>query len=368
MICAFTHCVCFFEQDKRPNGYFHSLLSYKSHEEAKEEKKNNTARRSEERQADNMTLPCDGARTLNLKHLLGFKDTLSMFLWISICGLTVVAILVRTPLMTEKGMRRMAPPGEEFELRGVRSTFVAHLALLVPWSVLATLQFVPTVRKALSYRYHRLAGRVFLVLTIAITATGLAMASKAFGGGFSSKVGMFVLSLSIILAVFQGFCAIRVKDIPSHRDWMLRLFAYATSVLTLRLFMFLGMQILIRMGGDGRFTTTRCDVIHELSKLDVASSQPGCEGASGDTVVVIAASPHSSANIMAGLRMGYESSIILALFVNASFVELWIRVRYYSRKSQVNTVGFNDGSFVIVGQRETEVEPKEGDGDMKGIE
>jgi len=262
----------------------------------------------------------------------------------------------------------MAPPGEEFELRGVRGTFIAHVALLVPWSVLATLQFVPRVRKALSYRYHRLAGRVFLILTMAIAVTGLAMASKAFGGGFSGKVGMFVLSLSILLAVSQGFHAIRVKNIPSHRDWMLRLFAYATSVLTLRLFMFLGMQILIRMGGDGRFTTTRCDVIHELAKLNVVSSQPGCEGASADTVVVIAASPHSNANIMAGLRMGYESSIVLALFVNASLVELWIRVRYYSKNFAVNTVVSDDGSFVIIGQKETEVEPKIGDVDMKVIE
>jgi len=228
----------------------------------------------------------------------------------------------------------MAPPGEEFALRNSRAAFIAHLALLVPWSIFGSLQFVPTLRKSMSYRYHRFAGHVFLALTVAVAGTGLAMATQAFGGGFVGLVGLFVLSISILFAGLNGYIAIRMKRIPEHRDWMIRLFAYATSVLTLRLFLFLGMLIVTHLGGQS--TTTRCDVIESLAKSDPASALPACQGASGDTVVAITASFVSKAGVMAGLRQGYEASTILALFVHASLAELWIRSRYYTRNLRAN--------------------------------
>ena len=268
---------------------------------------------------------------------LGFGDNISTSLWLFFSLATCGVILARSPLLAEWGMKAMAPPGEEFSLRGVRGTFVAHLALLIPWSILGVFQFVPVVRKSLSYRYHRMAGVIFLGLTAAVAATGLAMASNAFGGGFTSQVGMFVLFLSVILAAFNGYRAIRMKNIPAHRDWMIRLFAYAISVLTLRLFMVLGMLIASAIGGQ--YTTTRCDVAVELLANDVASRLPACSGQPGDTVVSILVSMHSAANAMAGLRLGYEASLVLSLLVHIALAELWIRTRYYTRNQDQAAIG-----------------------------
>ena len=161
---------------------------------------------------------------------LGFTDLMSTGIWIlSACVVSVVA-LVRTPLFTQTGMATFAPPGEEFALRPVRSNFLAHLALIIPWCFLGVFQFVPSVRKFLSFTYHRVAGRVFLLLSLGVAASGLSMASRAFGGSFVSQVGMAVLFFSFLLSIAFGYLAVRSKDIPSHRDWMIRLFSYGTSV------------------------------------------------------------------------------------------------------------------------------------------
>jgi len=267
---------------------------------------------------------------------LGFTDLMSTGIWIfSACVVSVVA-LVRTPLFTQAGMATFAPPGEEFALRPVRPSFLAHLALIIPWCFLGVFQFVPSVRKSLSFTYHRVAGRVFLLLSLGVAASGLSMASRAFGGSFVSQVGMAVLFFSFLLSIAFGYLAVRSKDIPSHRDWMIRLFSYGTSVITLRLFMFIGLRIAAALR---LWTATQCDVIlNLLGHSQTTTAFPACLSTSGSgsidpaAVVAIQASFASSANLMAALQIGYDSSILLALLVHATLAELWIRRRYYSRR------------------------------------
>ena len=267
---------------------------------------------------------------------LGFPDCASLALWLAVALVVFVVALVRTPLFTTAGMASFAPPGEEFALRPVRSTFVAHLALIIPWCILGVFQFVPSVRKSLSFAYHRLAGRAFLLVSLAVAATGLSVSAHAFGGNFASLVGMFVLTLSFLVSIFFGYRAIRHKDIASHRDWMIRLFAYGTSVITLRLFMFVGININAKLR---TWTTSRCDVIESiLGGAQTALAFPACLSSSGvvdaTSLVAIQCSLRSSANVMACLQIGYDASIILALFVHASLAELWIRQRYHVRKEE----------------------------------
>jgi hypothetical protein len=267
-----------------------------------------------------------------LREYLGFTDVVSTVLWVLVAGVVIVVALVRTPLFTASGMRAFAPPGEEFSLRPVRSTFHAHLALIIPWCILGAFQFVPSIRKSLSFTYHRLAGRAFLVISLAVAATGLSVAKNAFGGSFVSLVGLFTLSLSFVFAIFFGYRAVLRKDFPSHRDWMIRLFSYGTSVITLRLFMFTGLAITARLK---MWTTSKCDVLESLLGDGTAAAFPACLSSTGsidpDAIVSVQASFKSSANVMASFHLSYDASIILALLLHATFAELWIRKRYYRR-------------------------------------
>jgi len=145
-------------------------------------------------------------------------------------------------------MKSFSPPGEAFNLREVRPAFIVHLALIIIWCFLGVLQFVPMVRKSLSFAYHRAAGSIFLCVSVGVAISGLSMATRAFGGTFIGQVGMFVLSLCFLIAAFNGYWSIKVKNIPAHRDWMTRLFAYGTSVITLRIFIPLGLLISPRLG------------------------------------------------------------------------------------------------------------------------
>jgi len=195
------------------------------------------------------------------------------------------------------------------------------------------LQFVPMVRKSLSFAYHRAAGSIFLCVSVGVAISGLSMATRAFGGTFIGQVGMFVLSLCFLIAAFNGYWSIKVKNIPAHRDWMTRLFAYGTSVITLRIFIPLGLLISPRLG---LYTTSKCDLIAALIGNLLASQKfPACGSPTdidGDAVVVIHGSFETQAHAAASIQIGYEVGVLLALLIHATCAEAWIRTRYYSRK------------------------------------
>lgn len=145
---------------------------------------------------------------------------------------------------------------------------------------------------------------------------------------------MLGLSLSFLIAAVNGYRSIRVKDIPAHRDWMIRLYAYGTSVITLRIFVPLGLLISPRLG---LYTTKKCDVIAALIGNNLVTLQkfPACGSATeinGDTVVVINGSFETQAHAAASISIGYEFGMLLALLIHATCAEAWIRTRYYKRR------------------------------------
>lgn len=274
-----------------------------------------------------------------VRNYLGFADTTATLFWLLFAPLPCILVLIRSSLISERGMAAFGPPGESFALRDVRASFVVHLVMVIPWCFLGVLQFVPVVRKSVSFQYHRIAGRIFLVLSIIVAISGLLMASRAFGGGFTGQVGTFVLFVCVILASFNGFQAIRFqKNIPAHRDWMIRLFAYGTSIVTLRLFMGIGVPLCnaLRLS-----TTSKCDVILSLLGAEETLRRfPACGhnntvgAVDGQAITIIKGSFESTANVMASLQISYDNSFLLALFVHACLAEFWIRERYYTRKPE----------------------------------
>eukprot|EP01035_Chromulina_nebulosa_P033902 gene33902-45411_t len=258
-----------------------------------------------------------------LAKFLGFEDRASVLLWIVLAPITCLVAAARSPLLTTWGMQAFGAPGESFRLRDVRVIFIIHLAFIIPWCFIGVLQFVPSIRKSLSFQYHRLAGRIFLFLSVVVAISGLALVTKAFGGTFDGQIGMFTLTVAFLIAAFNGYWSILSKNIPAHRDWMLRLFAYGTSVITLRVFMFIGLQLSPVLG---LYTTSKCDVIAALigdaQTLHTFSGCGGNETVDGSKVVIIQGGFASMANVMAGLQIGFQGGVLLALLVHAALVEI----------------------------------------------
>lgn len=269
------------------------------------------------------------------KERLGFVDQTSTAYWLVFTSLTLLFVFIRSPmLLSPGGLERFSPPGEAFALRDHMASLYVHLVLIIPWSLLGALQFVPSVRKSFSFQYHRLAGRLFLCLSVGVAASGLSLANRGFGGGFVGQTGIFVLFLCLLGAGAMGYWSIRMGDIPAHRDWMLRCFAYGTSVITLRLFIFSGLFVSNSLGLS---SITRCDQLaHVMASMQETLAQyPSCAdnsaGINPDAVVAVRGSFRSAANVMAAFHIGYDTGLLLALFIHAAFAELWIRSRYYSR-------------------------------------
>jgi uncharacterized membrane protein len=123
----------------------------------------------------------------------------------------------------------------------MRANFVAH-----PWGiyihvfaavaalVAGPLQFSAALR-ARRPRVHRLLGRAYLGIGVAVGgASGLYMAQFAFGGAVP-RAGFTLLALAWLHTGWRAYAAIRARDVAAHREWMVRNFALTLAAVTLRI-------------------------------------------------------------------------------------------------------------------------------------
>lgn len=98
----------------------------------------------------------------------------------------------------------------------------------VGWMVLGLVQFVPTPR-----RFHRWVGRVFLVLTLMVAASAVHMAIF-FPFELGERAPTFLSSGWMVFSGVQALRFILARDIPRHRDWMVRCYAIGLGIGTIR--------------------------------------------------------------------------------------------------------------------------------------
>jgi uncharacterized membrane protein len=120
------------------------------------------------------------------------------------------------------------------------SRFATHPALtllhVLPGALFLTLgplQFSRRIRTR-HLRFHRWSGRLLIVAAIVS-----AIASFYFGilhpfAGFGEVSAIAVFGALILVAVLRGFVAIRHGDVERHRQWMIRAFAVAIGISTIR--------------------------------------------------------------------------------------------------------------------------------------
>ena len=99
--------------------------------------------------------------------------------------------------------------------------------------LLAPFQFSKRIRSR-HIRYHRWSGRTLLVLAILSVLPALYFGIRTPVGGPAETTVIAIVAGLFVTAVIRGFVAIRRREIARHREWMIRLFAIAIGISTVR--------------------------------------------------------------------------------------------------------------------------------------
>lgn len=109
-----------------------------------------------------------------------------------------------------------------------------HAGLGAAFLLAASLQFVPWIR-ARHLQLHRRNGRVLIALGLIIAATGLYFGVVIPAAGAPEAIIIGVVATLFIASLVNGARAILKKDVVRHREWMIRAFALAVGISTVRI-------------------------------------------------------------------------------------------------------------------------------------
>jgi uncharacterized membrane protein len=128
----------------------------------------------------------------------------------------------------------------------VRSVFAAHVVSGGLALLLSPLQLSARLRARVP-RLHRVNGRVVLTAILIAGTAGFLLSWFNFAGAIGTA-GFGALAVLWVSCALLGLRAILRGDVPAHRRWMLRTFAFTYAAVTLRLWLL----VLIPVLGDFR--------------------------------------------------------------------------------------------------------------------
>jgi uncharacterized membrane protein len=114
-------------------------------------------------------------------------------------------------------------------------TIVAvHVVLGGVYLVLAPFQFVRRIRSR-HLAYHRRTGRLLVAIGLVVGTTALFMGLVIPFSGWGERVIIGLFGTLFFVALVKGFVHVRAGRVALHREWMIRAFAIALSIATIRL-------------------------------------------------------------------------------------------------------------------------------------
>jgi len=158
----------------------------------------------------------------------------SVVLFLALIG---VAIVIR------RSLNLLAPspaPPRFLEAAALDAGFAAHRLLtmvhIIPglfFVVLAPFQFVRGLRIRRP-QLHRWMGRIVLASGIVIGGTALVMSPQMAIGGANETAATMFFAMIFLFSLIKAFLSIRKGNVAFHREWMIRAFAIAFAVATIR--------------------------------------------------------------------------------------------------------------------------------------
>lgn len=148
-----------------------------------------------------------------------------------------VAIVIRRSV----GLLAPAPAPPRFrDAAALDASFASHAVLtmihIVPgllFVVLAPFQFVGSLRDRRP-RLHRWMGRIAFSSGIVIGLTALVMSPQMAIGGANETAATMLFAVVFLFSLARAFLSIRKGRVELHREWMIRAFAIAFAVATIR--------------------------------------------------------------------------------------------------------------------------------------
>jgi uncharacterized membrane protein len=114
-------------------------------------------------------------------------------------------------------------------------TIVAvHVVLGGLYLTLAPFQFARRIRSR-HLGYHRQTGRLLVAIGVVVGATALFMGLVIPFSGWGERVIIGLFGSLFLVALLKGFVHVRAGRVALHREWMIRAFAIALSIATIRL-------------------------------------------------------------------------------------------------------------------------------------
>ena len=100
--------------------------------------------------------------------------------------------------------------------------------------LLAPFQFSARIRKR-HIRFHRRSGRVLVGSAVVSALAGFYFGLRMPYGGTAEAAAVVVFGAILLVSVTLAVVAIRRGDVARHREWMVRAFAVAVGIVTVRL-------------------------------------------------------------------------------------------------------------------------------------
>ncbi|TMC15101.1 MAG: DUF2306 domain-containing protein [Chloroflexi bacterium] len=125
---------------------------------------------------------------------------------------------------------------------------IVHIVCAVLYAVLGAFQFSTGLRRRWP-AWHRMGGRVLVVLGLAVAFSALWMTAfyPRVPGGELGHVFRLAFGTGMAASIILGFNAIRRRDVARHRAWMARAYALALGA---------GTQVLTQGVGNAVFGTS----------------------------------------------------------------------------------------------------------------
>jgi uncharacterized membrane protein len=165
-------------------------------------------------------------------------------IFLSLIGVAVAArrIVVLSPVLSAGYHPAPAPFNPRLaQLRATDDLFAAHPRLtlihIIPgllFMLLGPFQFSRAICSNYP-KWHRITGRIFVACAyvVGISALVMSVAMPAIGG-VNQAVATTLFGILFLIALTKAFRHILRREIPQHREWMIRAYAIGLAVATVR--------------------------------------------------------------------------------------------------------------------------------------
>lgn len=137
--------------------------------------------------------------------------------------------------------------GKEFyehwiSFRNYPTTRLTHMVLGIAFMLLAPMQLMPRIRSAYP-TFHRISGRLNLIMSFVLIATGLMFAFKYTYTGFVEQVPAVTYSIIYTWLIFMALKSILAGNVQKHREWMIRGFSMMMGISGTRVWFYLFLKM-----------------------------------------------------------------------------------------------------------------------------